>query len=106
MAAGVALLVYPDGGELPTSVLAAWAEAGGPLAALAARALPSRDDDVLRGRLKRLLEGYERVRHGDEASRLRRSRLESPRVLEQLGRAPIEVFSRLHAAIFPASKER
>ena len=61
VAAGVALLVYPDGGELPTSVLAAWAEAGGPLAALAARALPSRDDDVLRGRLKRLLEGSDPV---------------------------------------------
>jgi HEAT repeat protein len=61
VAAGVVLLAHPDGGELPTSVLAAWAEGGGPLSPLAARALPSRDDDALRGRIKRLLEGTDPV---------------------------------------------
>lgn len=61
VAAGVALLVHPDGGDLPTSVLAAWAEAGGPLAPLAARALPTRDDEALRGRMKRLLSGSDPV---------------------------------------------
>src|SRR5207237_10317111 len=44
-----------------TSVLATWAESGGPLAPLAARALPTRDDEALRGRLKRLLEGSDPV---------------------------------------------
>ena len=58
---GAALLAHPDGGELPTSVLAGWAEAGGPLAPLAARALPARDDEALRGRIKRLLEGSDPV---------------------------------------------
>jgi HEAT repeat protein len=57
VAAAMALLAHPDGAALPTSTLAAWAEAGGPLAPLAARALPSRDAEPLRGRLKRLLEG-------------------------------------------------
>ncbi len=57
VAAGAALLAHPDGGELSTSVLASWAEGGGPLAPLAARALPSRDDEARRGRIKRLLEG-------------------------------------------------
>jgi cellulose synthase operon protein C len=61
VAMGVALLAHPDGGELPTSVLAAWAEGGGPLAPLAARALPARDDEALRGRIKRLLEGSDPV---------------------------------------------
>ncbi len=61
VALGAALLAHPDGGDLPTSVLAAWAEAGGPLAPLAARALPSRDDEALRGRIKRLLEGSDPV---------------------------------------------
>jgi hypothetical protein len=61
VAAGVALLFAPDGGDLPTSLLAAWAEQGGPLSPLAARALPSRDDDVLRGTIKRLLEGSDPV---------------------------------------------
>lgn len=60
-AAAAALLAHPDGGDLPTSVLAMWAEAGGPLAPLAARALPSRDDEALRGRIKRLLEGSDPV---------------------------------------------
>jgi HEAT repeat protein len=59
--AGVALLAHPDGGELPTQVLAAWAEAGGPLSPLAARALPARDDEAMRGRIKRLLEGTDPV---------------------------------------------
>src|SRR6185312_5398086 len=54
-------LAHPDGAGLPTSALAAWAEAGGPLAPLAARALPSRDDEALRGRIKRLLEGSDPV---------------------------------------------
>jgi HEAT repeat protein len=61
VAAGAVLLAHPDGGNLPTAVLAAWAEAGGPLAPLAARALPSRDDEALRGRIKRLLEGSDPV---------------------------------------------
>jgi HEAT repeat protein len=57
VALGAALLAHPDGAGLPTSVLAAWAEAGGPLSPLCARALPARDDEALRGRIKRLLEG-------------------------------------------------
>lgn len=61
VAAGVALLTRSDGAELPTSTLLAWAEAGGPLAPLAARALPSRDAEPLRGPLKRLLEGSDPV---------------------------------------------
>ena len=60
VAAGAAL-AHPDGGELSTSVLAAWAEAGGPLAPLCARALPARDDEALHGRIKRLLEGSDPV---------------------------------------------
>jgi hypothetical protein len=60
-ASAVALLAHPEGDALPTSVLAAWAEAGGPLAPLAARALPSRDTEPLRGRIKRLLEGSDPV---------------------------------------------
>jgi hypothetical protein len=61
VAVGAALLAHPDGGSLPTSVLAAWAEAGGPLSPLCARALPARDDEALRGRIKRLLEGTDPV---------------------------------------------
>ncbi|MFO0756312.1 MAG: HEAT repeat domain-containing protein [Byssovorax sp.] len=61
LAAQVALLARPDGGSLPTSLLATWAESGGPLAPLAARALPSRDDETLRSRIKRLLEGNDPV---------------------------------------------
>ena len=61
IAAGVALLALPDGGALPTQLLATWAEGGGPLSPLAARALPSRDDEALRGRIKRLLEGTDPV---------------------------------------------
>jgi hypothetical protein len=61
VAAGVGLLAQPGGRTVPTSTLAAWAEGGGPLAPLAARALPSRDDDVTRGRIKRLLTGTDPV---------------------------------------------
>ncbi len=61
VAAGVGLLADPTGRSVPTSTLAAWAEGGGPLAPLAARALPSRDDDVTRGRIERLLEGSDPV---------------------------------------------
>ena len=61
IAAGAALLAQPDGAGLPTLLLASWAEGGGPLAPLAARALPSRDDEALRGRIKRLLEGSDPV---------------------------------------------
>jgi hypothetical protein len=60
-AAGAVLMALPDGGDLPTPVLAMWAEAGGPLAPLAARALPSRDDEALRARIRRLLEGSDPV---------------------------------------------
>lgn len=59
--AGVGLLADPSGRGVPTSTLAAWAESGGPLAPLAARALPSRDDEVTRGRIERLLEGSDPV---------------------------------------------
>jgi hypothetical protein len=61
VALGAALLAHPDGAGLPSSVLASWAEAGGPLAPLAARALPARDDEALRGRIKRLLSGSDPV---------------------------------------------
>jgi len=57
VAGGVALLADPDARDISTVRLAAWAEAGGPLAPLAARALPSRDDEALRPLIKRLLEG-------------------------------------------------
>ena len=61
VAAAVGLLANPGGRGVPTSTLAAWAEGGGPLSPLAARALPTRDDDVTRGRIKRLLEGTDPV---------------------------------------------
>ncbi|MFO0592491.1 MAG: HEAT repeat domain-containing protein [Polyangiaceae bacterium] len=61
VAAAVGLLANPGGRGVPTSTLAAWAEGGGPLSPLAARALPTRDDDVTRGRIKRLLEGSDPV---------------------------------------------
>ncbi|WP_437965471.1 HEAT repeat domain-containing protein [Sorangium sp. So ce260] len=61
ISAGVALLAEPRGGAVATSRLAALAEAGGPLSPLAARALAARDDEVVRGRLKRLLEGSDPV---------------------------------------------
>ncbi|MGK4002576.1 HEAT repeat domain-containing protein [Sorangium sp. So ce1036] len=61
ISAGVALLAEPRGGAVATSRLAALAEAGGPLSPLAARALAARDDDVIRGRIERLLEGSDPV---------------------------------------------
>lgn len=61
VAAGSALLAYPDGGPLPTALLSAWAEQGGPLSPLAARALASRDSEVVRASIKRLLEGSDPV---------------------------------------------
>ncbi|AKT42652.1 uncharacterized protein CMC5_068790 [Chondromyces crocatus] len=61
LTAGLALLNAPDGGAVPTSQLSAWAEAGGALAPLAARALASRDDKVVRRTLDRLLEGSDPV---------------------------------------------
>ena len=60
-AAAVALLAHADGGELSTLTLATWAEAGGPVAPLAARALPSRDHEAIRGRIRHLLEGSDPV---------------------------------------------
>jgi len=61
VAAGVVLLADPRGAGLPTALLARWAEGGGPLGPLAARALPTRDDEAVRGRIKRLLEGTDPV---------------------------------------------
>jgi HEAT repeat protein len=61
VAAGVVLLADPRGAGLPTALLARWAEGGGPLGPLAASALPSRDDEAVRGRIKRLLEGTDPV---------------------------------------------
>ncbi|WP_437587147.1 HEAT repeat domain-containing protein [Sorangium sp. So ce1000] len=61
ISAGVALLAEPGGAALATSRLAALAEAGGPLSPLAARALAARDDEVVRGRIERLLEGSDPV---------------------------------------------
>ena len=60
-AAAAALLAHPDGGGLSTLTLAAWAEAGGPVAPLAARALPTRDHEAIRSRIRRLLEGSDPV---------------------------------------------
>jgi HEAT repeat protein len=56
-AAGAGLLASPEAGDVATSRLADWAEGGGALAPLAARALASRDDAVIRPRLQRLLDG-------------------------------------------------
>ncbi len=61
VAAGVALLADPSGAGLPTSVLARWAEGESPLAPLAARALPTRDDETIRRQIKRLLAGTDPV---------------------------------------------
>jgi len=74
VAAGAVLLAHPDGGALPTQLLAAWAEAGGPLAPLSARALPARDDEALRGRIKRLLTGSDPVVRAHVALGLARDR--------------------------------
>ena len=61
VAAGVALLADPSGAGLPTALLSRWAEGESPLAPLAARALPSRDDEAIRSRIKRLLAGTDPV---------------------------------------------
>ncbi|MDC3953650.1 HEAT repeat domain-containing protein [Polyangium jinanense] len=61
VAAGVALLADPSGTGLSTALLARWAEGESPLAPLAARALPSRDDEAIRARIKRLLAGTDPV---------------------------------------------
>lgn len=61
VAAGVALLAYPKGGQVATSRLLDWAEQGGPLAPLAARALATRDEPSRRPRIKRLLTGSDPV---------------------------------------------
>ena len=57
IAAGVALLSERGAREIPFKVLLRLAEQGGPLAALAARALPARADETMRYRLLSLLEG-------------------------------------------------
>lgn len=59
--AGIALLADTHGEGLPTKTLARLAEEGGPLAPLAARALPSRDSEAVRSRIERLLEGTDPV---------------------------------------------
>ncbi len=57
IAAGVALLSEKGARDIPFKVLLRLAEQGGPLASLAARALPARADESLRDRLIALLEG-------------------------------------------------
>ncbi len=54
---GMTLLADTRAEGLSTETLARWAEEGGPLAPLAARALPSRDTESVRSRIKRLLAG-------------------------------------------------
>lgn len=61
VAAAAAFLAFPDGGPLPTALLSVWAEQGGSLSPLAARALAGRDSDSLRPSLKRLLSGSDPV---------------------------------------------
>lgn len=61
VAAGAALLAHPEGGPLPTALLTVWAEQGGPLSPLAARALASRDNELVRPVIKRLLSGSDPV---------------------------------------------
>lgn len=56
-AMGLVLLADPNDLGLSTETLARLAEEGGPLSPLAARALPSRDGEAVRSRIKRLLEG-------------------------------------------------
>src|SRR5262249_28670407 len=60
-ALGVALLQTSDAAGIGTATLDRWVEAGGPLAPLAARALPSRDSDGARSRIKRLLDATDPV---------------------------------------------
>ncbi len=58
---GIALLVDPRAEGVPTTKLVQWAEEGGPLAPLAARSLPLRDSETLRGIIERLLAGTDPV---------------------------------------------
>jgi HEAT repeat protein len=58
---GIALLADPNAMGLSTATLARLAEEGGPLAPLAARALPTRDGETVRSRIKRLLEGTDPI---------------------------------------------
>lgn len=61
IAAGVALVDPDAASEVPLHTLLAWAEGGGALAPLAARALGARDDDTIRPRLRALLSGTDPV---------------------------------------------
>jgi hypothetical protein len=58
---GIALLADPRAEGLSTETVARWAEEGGPLAPLAARALPGRDTEAVRSRIKRLLAGTDPI---------------------------------------------
>lgn len=58
---GIALLADGQAMGLSTATLARLAEEGGPLAPLAARALPTRDGETVRSRIKRLLEGTDPI---------------------------------------------
>lgn len=58
---GIALLADARGEGLSAETLARLAEEGGALAPLAARALPSRDGEAVRSRIKRLLGGTDPV---------------------------------------------
>jgi cellulose synthase operon protein C len=58
---GIALLADTRAEGLSTETLARLAEEGGALAPLAARALPSRDGEAVRSRIKRLLAGTDPV---------------------------------------------
>lgn len=61
VAASIALIAEPTARGVPSSMLVAWAEQGGPEAPLAARALASRDDELMRPQIERLLEGTDPV---------------------------------------------
>lgn len=60
-ALGIALLADERAEGLSTETLGRLAEEGGPLAPLAARALPSRDSEAVRSQIKRLLDGTDPV---------------------------------------------
>jgi HEAT repeat protein len=61
VAAGIALVDEASAGEVPLRSLLAWAEGGGALAPLAARALGARDDETVRPRIVALLAGSDPV---------------------------------------------
>ncbi len=61
LAAGLGLVAFPKGEGISASRLAGWAEAGGPLAPLAARALASRDTVDLEPAIRRLWKGTDPV---------------------------------------------